>query len=85
MIASDQVTQRPEFATYEAALPSMLHKHKGQFVVIHGSKVEDYFDSRTAALDWAYEKFGLEPFFVKLVSEEEQVAHFIRDIGPCAR
>lgn len=85
MIPSGQVTQRPELGAYEAALPKALRKHKGKYVVIHGDQLVRFFDDREAALEWAYETFGLEPFFVKLVSAEENVAHFIRDLGPCLR
>jgi hypothetical protein len=85
MVASDNVTPRPELTVYEAELPNMLKMHKGQFVVIHGKQVANYFRTRAEALGWAYDAFGLDPFFVKQVSEEENVAHFIRDIGPCLR
>jgi hypothetical protein len=44
-----------------------------------------FFDSYEAAVDWAYETYGLDQFFVKQVSEEENVAHYIRDLGTCRR
>jgi hypothetical protein len=80
-----QIQARPELQVYEAALPYLLTQHYRQFVVIHGDKLEQFFDTYDAAIDWAYNQFGLEPFFVKEVSEEENVAHFIRDLGPCTR
>lgn len=77
--------RRQELQAYEAALPSMLDAHNGHFVVIHGTSVVRFFDSYEPALDWAYDQFGLQPFFVKRVSREGNVAHFTRDLGPCRR
>lgn len=73
---------RTEFTAYEAALPMLLKKHDQQFVVIHGSEIaERFFDSYVQAVEWAYETFGLGPFFVKQISEQENATHFIRDLG----
>ncbi len=74
---------REELIAYEAALPSLLQQHHHQYVVIRGTNLVNYFDSYEEAIDWAYEAFGLSPFFVKQVSEEENVAHYIRDLGTC--
>lgn len=74
---------RPELRVYEAALEDLMARYRGQYVVIHGDKVEQLFTNYGEALEWAYERHGGEPFFVKQISEEENVAHFIRDLGPC--
>ncbi len=76
---------RLELQAYEAALPEIISRHRGQFVVIYGNSLVRYFDSYGEALEWAYETYGLDPFFVKQISEEENVAHFIRDLGPCLK
>ncbi len=78
-------TVRPEFNAYESALPQLMARHRGQFVVIHGDEFARFFDDRNEALEWAYDTYGLDPFFVKHISPEENVAHFIRDVGPCSR
>jgi hypothetical protein len=80
-----QSVPRPELRAYEAALPELMARHQGQFVVIYGSQFAHFSDDYEEALEWAYEKYGLEPFFVKQVSEEENVAHYIRDFGPCLK
>jgi hypothetical protein len=74
---------RPEQQAYEAALPDVISEHDGQYVVIQGTTLRRFFESYEAAVNWAYDQFGLEPFFVKLVSAESAVAHFTRDLGPC--
>jgi hypothetical protein len=51
--------------------------------VIRGTTLVRFFASYEEAVEWAYEEYGLERFFVKQVSEEENVAHYIRDLGPC--
>lgn len=84
-VPSQLPTVRPEFNTYESALPQLMARHCGEFVVIHGDEVANFFADRNAALEWAYEAYGLDPFFVKHISPEENVAHFIRDVGPCSK
>jgi hypothetical protein len=76
---------RQELRAYRAALPGIVGRHDGQYVVIHGEHLARFFDSYEPALDWAYDTYGLQPFFVKRVSLEENVAHFTRDLGPCRR
>lgn len=74
---------RIELQTYESALAGMLSKHDGEYVVIRGDKIEHFFADYAAALNWAYETFGLERFFVKKVAADQDIAHFTRDFGPC--
>lgn len=71
------------FDTYLALLPDMLAKHNGQYVVIKDDQVAHYSDTYEHALDWAYDAFGLEDFFVKKVASDKDVVHFTRDLGPC--
>lgn len=79
------VAERQELRAYEAALPAMLERHAGEFVVIHGSTVKAYFGTYAAALEWAYDQFGLDPFFVKRIANGPNVVHFTRDLGPCRK
>ena len=77
------VTCQTELQTYKAALPKLLPGNDGKFVVIRGAQVFELFQTYEEALEWAYEKFGLDGFFVKQISEEEPIAHFSRDLGTC--
>lgn len=73
-----------EVETYEQHLPAMLSSHSGQFVVIRGEQLLHYADSYEQALDWSYERLGVDGgFLVKRVSPDHDVAHFTRDMGPC--
>ncbi len=74
-----------EFDTYQSHLQSMLAQHNGQYVVIKGDSVAHFSDTYERALDWAYEQFGLDDFFVKKVASDHDVVHFTRDLGPCHR
>ena len=76
-------TARQELQVYEDALPAMVAEHDGDYVVIRGNTLHRFFESYEKALDWAYDQFGLESFFVKRVALDQNVAHFTRDLGPC--
>ena len=74
-----------ELRIYEEELPSLLRSHLGEYVVIRGDEVRHFEKTYEAALDWAYEHFGLEHFFVKQIDAESCVSHFTRDLGTCQR
>ena len=85
MTDQGKVQPRQELVAYEAALPELLREHDGQYVVIRGQKLVRYFDTYEQAIEWAYETYGLEPFFVKQVSVEENAVRYIRDLRTCPR
>ena len=72
-----------ELQVYRERLPLMVAQHDGEYVVIKGAKPVHFSSSYEKALDWAYDQFGLEHFFVKKVAQDEPVAHFTRDLGSC--
>ncbi len=70
---------RTEIQAFEAALPKLLEQHDGQYALIRGDVVNALtFPSYEAALGWGYEHFGLEPFFVKQITDRAHVTHFMR-------
>ncbi|MFW2355952.1 hypothetical protein [Hydrogenophaga sp.] len=74
--------ERPELRTYEQALQRILAAHQGQYVVIQGSALLQYFDDYAQALDWAYSNLALDSFFVKRVEPAElSTVHFTRDLA----
>ena len=77
------VDLQTEFQAYCTQLPEMLTHHDGHYVVIRGTQPVHFSRTYEDALNWAYGKFGLERFFVKKVTEDQAVAHFTRDLGPC--
>jgi hypothetical protein len=69
---------------FEAKLPELLPEHAGQYVVMQDGQVLAFQPTYERALSWAYDRLGLAPFFVKQVLADAPVAHFTRDLGPCA-
>jgi hypothetical protein len=61
-----------ELLTYKQHLDELL-KRKGQYVLIKGSEVIDYFSTLDAALEAAAERFGGAPALIKQVVEREPV------------
>lgn len=72
-----------ELRVYREQLPSMLRSHDGDFVVIKDARTVHFSSTYEDALNWAYDTFGLENFFVKKVAVDQDVARFTRDLGPC--
>lgn len=80
---TEHTAARPELNAYEAALPRLLPQHEGEYVVIKEERVLRFFPRYDEALQWGYETFGLDSFFVKRVIQDEQnTVHFTRDVGP---
>jgi hypothetical protein len=72
-----------ERQTYEEKKTELLAGAAGKYVVIHGDQVIGVWDTQDDALRAGYERFGLEPFLVKQVTEVEPVHYFTRDIPIC--
>jgi hypothetical protein len=70
-----------ELAVYHAKAAE-LKGHEGQFVLIHGEEVVDFFAAYEDALKAGYQKFQLEPFLVRQISAIETVQHVTRSILP---
>jgi hypothetical protein len=67
-----------ELATYKTKLPELL-EHEGQFALLHGEEVVDFFDTYGDALKAGYKRFQLDPFLIKQVARVEQPLFFARD------
>lgn len=72
-----------ELQTYENKKAELLANSAGKYVVIHGDEVAGVWDTQDDALQAAYERFKLEPFLVKQITEVERVHSFTRDIPIC--
>jgi hypothetical protein len=68
-----------EIATYNRLLPGLLGQ-QGKFVLIKGAEQFGIFETYQDALSAGYQKFQLDPFFVKQISPAERVAFFTRDL-----
>lgn len=69
-----------EMTTYEHNLPSLL-EHEGKFAVIKGDEILGVYETYSDALEFGYDKCGLEDFMVKQISAVEPILYFTRDIG----
>jgi len=69
-----------EIETYQDHFDE-IRCHDGQFVLIKGTDIVDYFDSYRDALKEGYGKFYGSDFMVKQVSSEERIHTFTRDIS----
>jgi hypothetical protein len=72
-----------ELKTYQRLLPSLLAQ-QGKFAVITGEQLLDIFAAYEDALKAGYTHCGTQPFLVKRISVDEQIAYFTRDLKtPC--
>lgn len=71
-----------ELAVFEKRLPEFTAEHEGQFVLIHGDEVVDFFTSYEDAIKVGYSRFGLDPFLVKQIQAIEQMHFITRLISP---
>ncbi len=72
--------------TFRRELPRLLEQpeNRGKYALIHGAKVvEEVFPTLDAALAVGYERFGLEPFLVQEITDEERPLYFSRNVSPC--
>lgn len=69
-----------ELETYAAHKDELVRKAEGQFVVIHGDRVVNTWDTFEDALKAGYDEFGLERFLIKQIEGIEQVHFCGRDL-----
>jgi hypothetical protein len=70
------VELQTELQAYRDGLAHMVSQHDGEYVVIKGSRPVHFSTTYEAALNWAYDEYGLGRFLVKKVTENEGVAHW---------
>lgn len=75
-------TLEMEASAFDQQLAALLQSHSGQYVVIKGTAAEHFSDTYESAVTWAYERFGLDRFFIRKVAEEADWVHFTREL-PC--
>ncbi len=78
-----QVLQK-ELELFESEKAELLRTAKGKYVLIHKDKIIDTFSRKEDALKKGYEKYGNEPFLVKLISDVPKRLYFMSNVaGPC--
>jgi hypothetical protein len=73
-----------ELAVFQQRLPEFTADRVGQWVLIHGDEVADFFTSYDDAIKAGYTKFGLDPFLVRQIQALEQVHFVTRSIEPAS-
>jgi len=69
-----------ELKTYEANRESLLGSHEGKFVLIHGEKILDTFDTWMDAVARGYRELGNVPFLVKQVLKVHVPLSFVSNL-----
>jgi len=65
------ISLQTELDTFNEFLPFWLVSNPGKFVVISGKTAYQFWDSYRDALQYAYERFGVEtPFMVKKIESQ---------------
>lgn len=75
-----------EMETIHRELPRLLQdvSTRGKYVLIHGRECNSIWNTVDEALDAGYDRFGLEPFLVKEVTEHERPKYFSRNVARCS-
>ena len=58
-----------EIAFYEEQRAKLVDEHGGEFVLIKGRNLCGFFNTEIDAIKAGYEKFGAEPFLVRVCTE----------------
>lgn len=72
---------KQELETYGSCLPKWGDM-EGQFVLIGGSEVCAFYDECVKALTAGYIRFGIMPFLVKKVEQQQEARHVTRLFTP---
>jgi hypothetical protein len=56
---------------------------RGKYGLVHGDRVDSVWDGKDQALEAGYERFGLEPFLVKEITDHEEPRFFSRNVIRC--
>jgi hypothetical protein len=68
------VALEQELETFKRELPRLLQveENRGKFALVHRDRVNSLWDSIDKALEAGYERFGVDPFLVKEVTDHEE-------------
>jgi hypothetical protein len=71
-----------ESATFQRELSTLLEDpaNRGQFALVRGDNVAGVYPTFEAALSAGYDRFGLDPFLVKEITEHEEPRYFSRNL-----
>lgn len=73
-----------ELAVFDRELAQLLRTMRGRFVLIHGDEVTGPYETEDRAYEVGCAKYGVEPFLVMLVEENEKPIAMHQDISSYA-
>jgi hypothetical protein len=70
---------------FERELPRLLQvpRNHGKHALIHGDQVDSLWLNADEALAAGYDRFGLDAFLIKEITEHEQPRYCSRNVTPC--
>ena len=68
-----QLALETELGFFEENRAAYLEKAEGKFAVIKGENLLGFFDTDEAAYKAAVQAYGIEPFLIKEVLEEDRI------------
>jgi hypothetical protein len=76
------VALEKELETFRRELPTLLNDpaNRGRFALVCGDSVVGLYPTFDTALSEGYDKFGLDPFLVKEVTDHEEPRYFSRNL-----
>lgn len=79
------VALETELDTFQRELPGLLADpaNRDKYALVHRDTVAGIYADRTVAVEVGYDRFGLEPFLVKKVTDREEPLYFSRNLHPC--
>ena len=74
-----------ELETFAKVLPDLLKDDakRGRYALIHADRLDSIWPTMDEALAAGYDRFGLEVFLVKEITEHEKPLYFSRSVSPC--
>ncbi len=74
-----------ELETFSRELPALLANpdNREKYALVFKDNVEGIYSSQDDALAAGYDRFGIEPFLVKIVTEHEKPIYFSRNVSRC--
>ena len=74
-----------ELETFQKELPRLLQDeaNRGKYALVYGDKVDSVWETVDEALAAGYDRFALDPFLVKEITEREEARFFSRNVSRC--
>ena len=74
---------RRDVVAFSTNVEGWLRSHPGQYVLIHGGELVDFFPDQDQALEMGYREFRREPFLVRKVEPLQRFKEVVHAVGGC--